>query len=59
MQNEKSDKNKKAKLVFATRLTPKTTNQNVERTELGIPVSSELQARLPVVVAAGRTNRAS
>jgi len=42
---------RKAKLVFASRLAPKTS----ESPDLGIPVSSELQARLPVVVAAGRT----
>ena len=48
---------KKVKLVFASRLAPKT--DSVERTDLGIPVSSELQARLPVVVAAGRTSSSS
>lgn len=46
---------KKAKLVFASRLAPR--KDAPETNELGIPVSSELAARLPVVVAAGRTTR--
>jgi hypothetical protein len=45
----------KTKLVFTSRLAPK--KEKVQTNDLGIPISSELQARLPVVVAAGRTNR--
>ena len=44
---------KKAKLVFASRLAPK--KDATETNDLGIPVSSELQPRLPVIVAAGRS----
>lgn len=42
----------KTKLVFASRLAPRKAS---ETNDLGIPISSDLQARLPVVVAAGRT----
>jgi hypothetical protein len=44
---------KKAKLVFASRLAPR--KDSVEENDLGIQISSKLQPRLPVVVAAGRT----
>jgi hypothetical protein len=47
----------KAKLVFTSRLAPK--KEAKEAADLGIPISSELQARLPVVIAAGRTKPTS
>ncbi len=45
----------KAKLQFTTRLTPKKEVAVEENKDLGIPVVSELQLRLPVAVAAGRS----
>lgn len=50
-----TDQKPKTKLVFTSRLAPK--KDKAPTNDLGIPISSELQARLPVVVAAGRTNR--
>lgn len=44
----------KAKLQFAARLSPKKEEQT-EAKDLGIPVVSELEIRLPVGLAAGRT----
>lgn len=44
----------KVKLVFTSRLAPK--KDASEELDLGIPISSELQARSPVIVAAGRTS---
>lgn len=44
----------KANLRFSTRLAPKKAVESTE-VDLGIPVVSELQTRLPVGLAAGRT----
>lgn len=45
----------KAKLQFTSRLSPKKDAEPSEDKDLGIAVVSELEIRLPVAVAAGRT----
>jgi hypothetical protein len=54
VNNEQSPKTQ-AKLRFSSRLAPKSTEETIEEADRGIPVVSELNTRLPVIVAAGRT----